>query len=139
MPEYRVPTTAKVEGLIQDHADLLEQHGISAGPDGERPAAGTAGNYYFSTDAGKWSRDNGTGWDEVSGLSEVYIQGLIDASISTHAGVSDAHHTKTVASELNLADLAEKAHSSLTGVGSDDHHTAPTYDPAEEEVVFQIT
>lgn len=108
MAEHRVPTTTKVEGLIQDHADLLEQHGISAGLDASRPAAGTEGNYYFSTDAGKWSRDNGTTWDEVSGLTEVYIQGLIDDSITTHEGNADAHHT------------------------------APTYDTPNEEVVFEI-
>lgn len=138
MPEYRVPTTTKVTAMIQAHADLLEQHGISAGVHASRPTAGTEGRYYLSTDSGIWARDNGTSWDEVSGLSEAYIQGLIDTSISTHAGVSDAHHTKTVASELNLADMAEKAHSSLTGVGADDHHTAPTYDGVNDEVVFQI-
>jgi hypothetical protein len=50
-----------------------------------------------------------------------------------------ARHTLgTVVPHDNLADLAEKAHGSLTGVGPDDHHTAPTYDSGEDEVVFQI-
>lgn len=114
MAEHRVPTTTKVTGMIQAHTDLLEQHGISAGLDASRPSAGTEGNYYFSTDAGKWSRDNGTSWDEVSGLSEAYIQGLIDDSITTHAGNATAHHDNS------------------------NDHAAPTYDPAEDEVVFQI-
>lgn len=110
MPERRVPTTTKVATLISENAALLEQHGISGGLDAERPAAGNAGAYYFSTDAGKWSRDNGTSWDEVSGggLSEAYIQGLIDDSITAHAGNADAHHA------------------------------APTYDPVEDEIVFDI-
>jgi len=108
MSEYRVPTTTKVNELIAAHADVLETHGISGGVDASRPSAGNAGAYYFSTDVGKWSRDNGTSWDECEGLSESYIQGLIDTSISTHAGDPDAHHT------------------------------APTYDAGNKEVVFQI-
>lgn len=121
MAEYRVPTTTKVTGMIQAHADLLEQHGISAGLASARPVAGTAGRYYFATDTSVWSRDNGASWDEVSGLSEVYIQGLIDASITTHAGVSDAHHAKYTDAEA------------IAAAG-----TAETYDAVNEEVVFQI-
>lgn len=81
--EYRVPSTTKVTGMIQAHADLLAQHGISAGVEASRPAAGTADRYYFCTDTNKWCRDNGSSWDEVSGLSEAYIQGLIDTSVAT--------------------------------------------------------
>jgi len=124
MAEYRVPTTTKVEGLIQAHADLLEQHGITSGLIASRPAAGTDGNYYFSTDSGVWARDNGATWDEVSGLSEVYIQGLIDASITAHEGDTDPHgdraYTDTEISGLSIPDV-------------------PTYDSEEEEVVFQIS
>lgn len=36
-------------------------------------------------------------------------------------GTTD-HHTATVAGDLNLASLNEKAHASLTSVGVDDHH-----------------
>jgi hypothetical protein len=109
MAEYRVPTTTKVGEMIQAHAALLEQHGISGGPAANRPAAGTEGRYYFSIDTKTWSRDNGTSWDEVTGgLDEAAVQALIDASISTHASNPDAHHP------------------------------APTYDAVNEEVVFQI-
>ncbi|MBA7575791.1 hypothetical protein ES708_17627 [subsurface metagenome] len=114
MAEYRVPTTTKVTEMIQAHADLLEQHGISAGLESARPAAGAAGRYYFSTDTKVWARDNGTSWDVTSqGLSEAYIQSLIDASISAHAGVADAHHAKytdpeaqtTVKDNVEVGDL----------------------------------
>lgn len=121
MAEIRVPTTTKVTEMIQVHADLLEQHGISAGLHASRPAAGTAGRYYLSTDSGIWARDNGTGWDEVSGLSEAYIQGLIDTAIGTHAGVSDAHHSRYTDAEAIAA-----------------VHPAPTYDSGNKEVIFQI-
>lgn len=121
MAEYRVPTTTKVTGLIQAHADLLEQHGILAGLHASRPAAGTAGNYYFSTDSAIWARDNGASWDEVSGLSEAYIQSLIDASITTHAGITAAHHAKYTDAEA------------IAAAG-----TAETYDSGTDEVVFQI-
>ena len=114
MAEYRVPTTTKVNALIQTHADLLEQHGISAGVNASRPVASTVGKYYFSTDNGIWARDNGTSWDEVTGLTEAYIQGLIDTSITTHTAIAIAHHSNA------------------------DDHTAPTYDGGTDEVVFQI-
>jgi len=121
MAEYRVPTTTKVEGLISTHAAVLETHGISGGVDASRPAAGNAGAYYFSTDAGIWARDNGTTWDECEGLSESYIQGLIDASITTHAGDTDPHGDRAYTDTLIAA-----------------IHPAPTYDSPNEEVVFQI-
>lgn len=83
MTEHRAPATTKVIAMIQAHADLLQQHGITAGLHASRPAAGTVGRFYLSTDAGIWAFDNGSSWDEVSGLSEAYIQGLIDTSVAT--------------------------------------------------------
>ncbi len=130
MTEYRVPSTTKVAGMISAHADVLETHGISGGLDSARPAAGTEGKYYFSTDVGKWSRDNGATWDECEGLSEAYIQGLIDTSISTHAALPDEHHTAFVQAD----------HDSLPNAHHDNSadHTAPTYDGGTDEIVFQI-
>ena len=32
------------------------------------------------------------------------------------------HHTATVAGDLDLADMNERLHASLTSVGTDDHH-----------------
>ncbi len=81
--EHRTPSTTLVTEMIQAHADLLAQHGISGGLASARPAAGTVGRFYFATDTKAWSRDNGTTWDEnTPGLSEAYIQGLIDTSIA---------------------------------------------------------
>ena len=130
MAEYRVPSTTKVEGMISTHADVLETHGISGGLHVSRPAAGTAGKYYFSTDSGIWARDNGATWDECEGLSEVYIQGLIDASITTHAAFESAHHTAFDQTDHDA--LANPHHD------NSDDHTAPTYDGVNDEVVFQI-
>ena len=67
--ERRAPTTEKVQAMIDaaiaTHAALKEQHGVSSGLYTNRPAAGVPNRYYFSTDKGKWSRDNGSGWDEL--------------------------------------------------------------------------
>jgi len=121
MAEYRVPSTTKVEGMITDHAAVLETHGISGGVHASRPAAAVAGKYYFSTDTGVWARDNGSSWDECEGLSEVYIQGLIDASIATHAGAADPHGDRAY-TDTEIAAI----------------HPAPTYDGVNDEVVFEI-
>lgn len=135
MAEKRVPTTTKVTGMIQAHADLLGQHGVSAGVHASRPVAGTANRYYFSTDIGVWARDNGTTWDECEGLSEAYIQNLIDTSIGLHEAVSDAHHTRYADAEAaSVAGGLITAHEGEPDV----HHAAPTYDAGQDEVVFQI-
>lgn len=136
MAEYRIPTTTKVAELISTHAAVLETHGISGGLHSARPAAGTAGRYYFSTDSGKWSRDNGVSWDEVSGLSEVYIQGLIDASISTHAADTSTHGAADIADVSDIAvdaNLSTAAQAAITA-----SHAKPTYDAVNDEIVFQI-
>ncbi len=104
MSEIRVTTTTKVTEMIQAHAATLEQHGISGGLASARPTAGTVGRYYFSTDTKVWARDNGTTWDELTeGLSESYIQGLINTSISTHAEDVDAHHARYTDAEAEAA------------------------------------
>ena len=155
MAEYRVPSTTKVEGMISTHAAVLETHGISGGLHASRPAAGTAGKYYFSTDTGVWSRDNGATWDEVSGLTEVYIQSLIDASIGTHAALTATHGCTTIADVSDIAvdsNLSSAAQAVVTAGACDvdanlsaaaqaaitASHTAPTYDGVNDEIVFTI-
>lgn len=71
---------------------------LAAGPAASRPAPGVAGRFYFSTDTLVLERDNGTGWDEMA-RGETAIR---------------------------LAQLAERAHGSLTGIGSSDHHVKTT-------------
>ncbi|MBA7672696.1 hypothetical protein ES703_80882 [subsurface metagenome] len=207
MTEHRSPTTTKVTAMIQAHADLLLQHGIAAGLHASRPATGTVNEFYFSTDLGIWAHGNGTGWDECQGLSEAYIQGLIDASITILKDYVDsmvqgldwqpsvldelatppgspaegdrylviatatgdwAGHEKDI-TEWNgtswdfttpnkgfavwIEDVGRQKnyngtdwvafgstvdHGNLVNVTPDQHHTAPTYDPAEDEIVFQI-
>ncbi len=67
---------------------------LSQGLASARPAAGVAGRLYYSTDTKVLERDNGTAWDEIA-------------------------RGETV---TRLASLLEKAHASLTGVTSDQHH-----------------
>ena len=67
---------------------------LAAGLATGRPVAGVAGRFYFSTDTLVLERDNGTAWVEMA-------------------------RGETVA---RLAQLSEKAHSSLTGIGASDHH-----------------
>ena len=67
---------------------------LSQGLASARPAAGVIGCLYYSTDTKVLERDNGTTWDEVA-------------------------RGETV---TRLAQLSEKAHSSLTGIGASDHH-----------------
>ena len=43
------------------------------------------------------------------------------------------HHTATVAADLNLADLAERAHTSLTSVSANTHHGISTQAELETE------
>ena len=69
---------------------------LSQGLASARPAAGVAGRLYYSTDTKVLERDNGTTWDEVA-------------------------RGETVS---RLAQLSEKAHTSLTGIGPSDHHAA---------------
>lgn len=66
---------------------------VQAGTAAARPAAGVAGRWYFATDTLILSRDNGTSWVEMA-RGETAIR---------------------------LAQLSEKAHSSLTGLADDDH------------------
>jgi len=55
---------------------------------------------------------------------------LADLAEKNHASLTNVtasqHHVKTVASELNLADLAEKNHASLDNVTTSQHHTKYT-------------
>ena len=130
MAEIRVATTTKVATLISANALLLEQHGVSGGLHASRPAASAAGNYYFSTDTGVWARDNGATWDEVSGLTEVYIQGLI----ATDSNLSVAAQAVITAGACDVDEnLSAEAQAAITA-----SHTAPTYDDVNDEVVFEI-
>ena len=55
-------------------------------------------------------------------------------------GVSTSdHHTATVAGDLNLADMAERLHASLTSVGNNDHLSDVTQSNLETEEVTART
>jgi len=81
------------------HADshALDHRGrqlLQADVVANRPAAGTVGRIFYATDQGIFYYDNGTAWVE-------YLR---------------------AETASRLASLAERAHSSLTGIGADDHH-----------------
>jgi len=67
---------------------------IRVGTDAGKPAAGVAGRFYWATDTEILYRDTGAAWEETARGESV----------------------------TRLAQLSEKAHSSLTGIGADDHH-----------------
>jgi len=69
------------------------------GLDADKPAAGTAGRFYWATDTKILYRDTGAAWEETA-------------------------RGETV---TRLAQLSEKAHSSLTGIGADDHFTHKSF------------
>ena len=71
---------------------------VAAGLAAARPSPEIDGRWYFSTDTLVLERDNGTAWVEIA-RGETAIR---------------------------LAQLSEKAHSSLTGVGTSDHHVKTT-------------
>jgi hypothetical protein len=68
---------------------------IRMGLDASKPAAGTAGRFYFATDTKILYRDTGGAWTEATRAETV----------------------------TRLAQLSEKQHSSLTGIGASDHHS----------------
>ena len=76
--------------------------------------------------AHKDSHDPIDGSDKLDTAVPVKV-GAANAIGSSHSlaradHVHEREHAKTTAGELNLADMAEKAHGSLTGVTSDQHH-----------------
>lgn len=54
-----------------------------------------------------------------------WIERFLNA-ISVHKDDASAHHTKTVAGDIKLADLAEKNHASLANVTPNQHHASFT-------------
>jgi hypothetical protein len=68
---------------------------LRMGLDASKPAAGTAGRFYYATDTMILYRDTGGSWTEAA-RAEV---------------------------KSRLASLFEKAHSSLSGIGASDHHS----------------
>ncbi len=128
-------TDAEVDAKITTHkGDASAHHAktgdnevyglLAAGLAAARPAAGTAGRFYYSTDTKVLERDNGASWVEMArGETAIRLAQLAEKAHSSLTGVGASdHHAKTTAGELNLADMAEKAHGSLTGVTSDQHH-----------------
>jgi len=84
-----------------------------------------------------------TSWTWGKGDHGSELDGLLDDDHTqylnnTRHDLPARHGLGTVVPHDNLADLAEKAHSSLTGVGTDDHHTKYTNTEAETTVKANV-
>ena len=97
---------------------------LSQGLASARPAAGIDGRLYYSTDTKVLERDNGTTWDEVArGETVTRLAQLSEKAHSSLTGVTaDQHHAQA----HTLASHSTKAHSELTGIGASDHHIKTT-------------
>ena len=97
---------------------------LPAGLAAARPAAGIAGRMYFSTDTLVLERDTGAGWVEVArGETAIRLAQLVEKAHASLTGVtSDQHHAQA----HTLGSHSTKAHAELTGVGASDHHVKYT-------------
>ncbi len=84
---------------------------LAAGLAANRPAPGIIDRFYFSTDTLVLERDTGAAWVEV-------VRGE---------------------TAIRLAQLAERAHSSLTGIGASDHHVKYTDAEAQAQAAALLT
>ncbi|GAI03992.1 unnamed protein product, partial [marine sediment metagenome] len=93
------------------NSPLDEVYGLlHVGLDADKPAAGVADRFYFAADTLILYRDTGAAWSEAA-RGETAIR---------------------------LAQLAERAHSSLTGIGADDHHIRYTDAEAQAQAAALI-
>ncbi|TEU15200.1 MAG: hypothetical protein E3J25_04050, partial [Anaerolineales bacterium] len=86
-----------------------------AGLAASRPTIGVAGRSYFSTDTLVLERDNGTSWVEVArGETATRLAQLSEKAHGSLTGVGASdHHAQTVSSDID--------HGSVGGLGDDDH------------------
>lgn len=82
---------------------------VSSGTLSNRPAAGTVGDWYFTTDNNGVYYDNGSSWVLIAehpsniGPSDLGFNVVTDSELSTHAGTTNAHHTRYSDSEALAA------------------------------------
>ncbi len=109
MAEHETVTKADVDSKITTHAGVAGAHHAKTGDDevyglfrsgldANKPAAGVANRYYWAIDTKILYRDTGAAWEE----------------------------TARGETAIRLAQLAEKQHANLTGIGASDHHAKYT-------------
>jgi len=96
---------------------------VTAGLAGSRPAASIVGRFYFSTDTGNWSRDNGSTWDDVATGGGAHNLGGAEHTADTLANLN------TKVSDATLIDTADSRLSDARtptshGLGGTEHATA---------------
>ncbi|MBA7496910.1 hypothetical protein ES702_07519 [subsurface metagenome] len=119
------PSHGDLGGVLTSQHHIKTTHDevyglLRSGLIGDRPAAGTAGRLWYATDESILYRDNITGWVEVSrGEAVTRLAQLSEKAHGSLTGVtSDQHHAES----HTLASHSTKAHSELTGVTPDLHH-----------------
>lgn len=112
-------TTAAEAGLSNEK--VLGSEIIMTGAAAGKPAFGVAGRIYVETDGSfiVW-RDTGAAWVEIArGEAGLRLAQLAEKAHGSLTGVtSDQHHAQA----HTLASHSTKAHAELTGVGANDHH-----------------
>jgi hypothetical protein len=99
------PTTATDFEALDD---------VDSGPLTDRPASGTPGNWYFTTDNNGVFYDNGVAWQLVVEhpanitASDLGFDPATQTELNNHAGSASAHHTKTT-SQGDLTDFSSDA------------------------------
>jgi len=86
---------------------------------------------------------NPTSWTWGKGDHGLELDGLLDDDHTQYLNnarhdITERHALGTVVPHDNLADLLEKAHASLTGIGPDDHHTKYTDVEAQNTVKANV-
>ncbi|NCN95197.1 MAG: hypothetical protein GW917_00575, partial [Bdellovibrionales bacterium] len=82
------PTTLSGFGITDSVRNVGGTPSIESGLDASKPAAGTAGRLYISTDTQSISRDNGATWDTIataggSGGTVTSVSGTLPISVAT--------------------------------------------------------
>ena len=111
--------------LGSDVAEMLE---------GYRPPRGKH-NSLITGNPTNWTWGKGDHGDELDGLGDDDHTQYLN---NTRHDVVERHSLGTVVPHDNLADLAEKAHSSLTGISESDHHAKYTNAEAEATVKSNV-
>lgn len=101
-PDDATYITTSSNGTLS--AEVLLSAVIGYGVAGDRPAAGTTGRLYYSTDTDALERDNGTTWDALTfpgttdhnSLSNLttgdpHTQYALGTDLTTHEGAADPH------------------------------------------------
>ena len=121
-------TRQAIYNIMQQVVGQLEYKGMWDASGDVYPSNPELGWYYVINvggvinaiifEVGDWIIWNGTSWDKLS--REVTDEILY--YIGEHTVLGNAHHVKTVSSDISLVNLLENMHDSLSGISANQHH-----------------